>query len=194
MHFPLDHISPCEQDLAGYVEDGILYQGDGIIRHLWLSFNGLMGSGIPPELYLLTELRSLALDGLNLTSTIPDELIGLPGLEYISMISCGLFGSIPEAIGHAIVKTWNHALWLQLPDRNYSIIPVYAYKPNASHPFGRKSADGTSTNRTGIANKFVGSSIRHQPFHWDDSHRTWAINWVEVLVPESSDSEWCHPK
>ncbi|CAB9509903.1 LRR receptor-like serine threonine-protein kinase [Seminavis robusta] len=97
--FPLDHISPCEQDPAGYLEDGILYQGDGIIKHFWLSLNGLMGSGIPPELYLLTELRSLALDGWNLTSTIPEELSGLPSLEFISMIDCGLFGSIPEALG-----------------------------------------------------------------------------------------------
>ncbi|CAB9496472.1 LRR receptor-like serine threonine-protein kinase [Seminavis robusta] len=97
--FPLDHISPCEQDPAGYLEDGILYQGDGIIKHFWISFNDLMGSGIPPELYLLTELRSLALDGLNLTSTIPEELSSLPSLEYISMLSCGLYGSIPEVLG-----------------------------------------------------------------------------------------------
>ncbi|CAB9498797.1 LRR receptor-like serine threonine-protein kinase [Seminavis robusta] len=95
----LDLINPCEQDLAGYLEDGILHQGDGIIRHLWLSFNGLMGSGIPPELYLLTELKSLALDELNLTSTIPEELSGLSNLEYLSMISCDLYGSVPEALG-----------------------------------------------------------------------------------------------
>ncbi|CAB9517182.1 Leucine Rich Repeat [Seminavis robusta] len=96
---PLDHISPCEQDPAGYLEGGILYQGDGIMRHLWLQFNGLVGSGIPPELYLLTELRSLGLDELNLTSTIPEELSGLPSLEYISMNFCSLYGSIPEALG-----------------------------------------------------------------------------------------------
>ncbi|CAB9511119.1 LRR receptor-like serine threonine-protein kinase [Seminavis robusta] len=97
--FPLNHLSPCEQDPAGYLEEGILYQGDGILKHFWLSFIGLMGSGIPPELYLLTELKSLALDGFNLTSTIPEELSGLPSLQYISMVSCGLYGSIPEALG-----------------------------------------------------------------------------------------------
>ncbi|CAB9506903.1 Inherit from bctoNOG: RHS repeat-associated core domain-containing protein [Seminavis robusta] len=97
--FLLDHISPCEQDPAGYLEEGILYQGDGILKHFWTSFNGLMGSGIPPELYLLTELKSLALDGLNLTSTIPEELSGLSNLEYLSMMYCGLDGSIPEIFG-----------------------------------------------------------------------------------------------
>ncbi|CAB9525303.1 LRR receptor-like serine threonine-protein kinase [Seminavis robusta] len=99
IYIPLDHIAPCEQDPAGYLEDGILYQGDGILKHFWLSFNGVVGSGIPPELYLLTELRSLALDELNLTSTIPEELSGLSNLEYLSMLGCGLFGSIPEALG-----------------------------------------------------------------------------------------------
>ncbi|CAB9514071.1 LRR receptor-like serine threonine-protein kinase [Seminavis robusta] len=99
IHIPLDHINPCEQDPTGYLEDGILYHGAGIIKHFWFSLNDLLGSGIPPELYLLTELRSLALDGLNLTSTIPEELSGLPSLEYISMNSCGLYGSIPAALG-----------------------------------------------------------------------------------------------
>ncbi|CAB9519010.1 LRR receptor-like serine threonine-protein kinase [Seminavis robusta] len=99
IHIPLDHISPCEQDVPGNLEGGILYQGDGILKHFWLSFNGLMGSGIPPELYLLTELKSLVLDGFNLTSTIPEELCGLPSLEYISMVSCGLYGSMPQALG-----------------------------------------------------------------------------------------------
>ncbi|CAB9530794.1 LRR receptor-like serine threonine-protein kinase [Seminavis robusta] len=96
---PLDHISPCEQDPAGYLQDGILYQGEGILKHFWLPYNRLLGSGIPPELYLLTDLKSLALDELNLTSTIPDELFNLSNLEYLSMMFCGLFGSIPEAIG-----------------------------------------------------------------------------------------------
>ncbi|CAB9518803.1 LRR receptor-like serine threonine-protein kinase [Seminavis robusta] len=99
IYFPLDHIGPCEQDPAGYLEDGILYQGDGIIKHFWLSFNGMVGSGIPPEFYMLTELRSLALDGFDLTGTIPEELSGLANLEYVSMNDCGLYGSIPETIG-----------------------------------------------------------------------------------------------
>ncbi|CAB9521896.1 LRR receptor-like serine threonine-protein kinase [Seminavis robusta] len=97
--FPLDHLSPCEQDTAGYREDGVLYQGDGILKHFWLQYNGLSGSGIPPEVYLLTDLTSLAFDGLNLTSTIPEELSGLSNLDYLSMMGCGLFGTIPEAIG-----------------------------------------------------------------------------------------------
>ncbi|CAB9504902.1 LRR receptor-like serine threonine-protein kinase [Seminavis robusta] len=99
IYYPLGHISPCEQDPTGYLEDGVLYQGDGILKHFWLPYNGLTGSGIPPELYLLTDLKSLALDELNLTSTIPEDLFGLPNLEYVSMLGCGLFGSIPEAIG-----------------------------------------------------------------------------------------------
>ncbi|CAB9521900.1 LRR receptor-like serine threonine-protein kinase [Seminavis robusta] len=96
----LDYVNPCEQDPAGYLEDGVLYQGDGILKHFWLQYNGLSGSGIPPELYLLTDLKSLALDGLNLASTIPDELFNLSNLEYISMNACGLFGSIPEALAN----------------------------------------------------------------------------------------------
>ncbi|CAB9523979.1 LRR receptor-like serine threonine-protein kinase [Seminavis robusta] len=99
IYMPLDHISPCEHEPTGYLQDGILYQGDGILKHFWLSYNGLVGSEIPPELYLLTDLKSLALDELNLTSTIPEELSGLSNLEYLSMLGCGLFGSIPEAIG-----------------------------------------------------------------------------------------------
>ncbi|CAB9506897.1 LRR receptor-like serine threonine-protein kinase [Seminavis robusta] len=99
INFPLDHISPCEQEPAGYLNDGVLYQGDGILKNFWLQYNGLSGSGIPPELYLLTDLKSVALDNFKLTTTIPEELFNLPSLEVISMISCDLYGSIPEAIG-----------------------------------------------------------------------------------------------
>ncbi|CAB9523981.1 Leucine Rich Repeat [Seminavis robusta] len=99
IYFPMDHISPCEQDLAGYLQDGILYQGEGIIRHLWLLHNGLVGLGIPSELYLLTDLKSMALDGLNHTRIIPEELSRLSNLEFISMNFCSLYGSIPEALG-----------------------------------------------------------------------------------------------
>ncbi|CAB9523982.1 Leucine Rich Repeat [Seminavis robusta] len=123
--FPLDHISPCEQDPAGYLEEGIWYQGDGLLKHFWMSYNGLMGSGIPPELYLLTELRSLALDEFNLTSTIPEELSGLSNLEYISMFGCGLFGSIPQAIGRlsklrSINFAWN-SLTETIPSSLFSL-------------------------------------------------------------------------
>ncbi|CAB9506895.1 LRR receptor-like serine threonine-protein kinase [Seminavis robusta] len=86
-------------DPAGYLEGGILYQGDGILKHFSLTFNGLIGLGIPPELYLLTDLKSLALDGFNLTGTIPEELSRLSNLEFISMNFCSLYGSIHEALG-----------------------------------------------------------------------------------------------
>ncbi|CAB9511118.1 Leucine Rich Repeat [Seminavis robusta] len=163
---PLDHISPCEQDPAGYLEDGILYQGDGIMRHLWLQFNGLVGSGIPPELYLLTELRSLGLDELNLTSTIPEELSGLPSLEYISMNFCSLYGSIPEALGSwsklgIMYFGWN-SLTGTLPSSLFSLtmqsvaLPENQLTGPLPTELGLLTKKKLNVNRTGIANSFGG--------------------------------------
>ncbi|CAB9510727.1 Leucine Rich Repeat [Seminavis robusta] len=128
---PWDYVSPCEQDPAAYLEDGVLYQRNGILKHFWLPYNGLIGSGIPPELNLLTDLETLVLDELKLISTMPEELFGLTNLEFLSMNDCGLYGSIPEAIGH-------------------SIIPVFACKLNINPRSYRQSANRTTTNRTWI--------------------------------------------
>ena len=60
--------------------------------------NDLEGT-IPPELGILTDLRTLDLNGNDLTGNIPQELANLPNLETLDLGNNQLTGEIPSSIG-----------------------------------------------------------------------------------------------
>ncbi|CAB9518573.1 LRR receptor-like serine threonine-protein kinase [Seminavis robusta] len=121
IYIPLDHITPCEQYPAGYLEDGILYQGDGILKHFWLSFNGVhhprralwpfkfgvsfdvgmwaFGS-IPEALGSLSKLGVIHFFYNSLTGTIPSSLFSLTNsMQAITLVGNQLTGPIPTELG-----------------------------------------------------------------------------------------------
>lgn len=71
----------------------------GNLRHMWLSENGLKGS-IPPELALLTSLRTVDLTSNDFSGTLPVEMVTqLSQLEVLFLYSEGLTGTLPTEIG-----------------------------------------------------------------------------------------------
>ena len=71
------------------------------MRNLMLQSNALRGT-IPPELYLLTSLRCVALvAGKDLEGTISTLIGNLSHLRVLAMNSCDLSGTLPSEIGQA---------------------------------------------------------------------------------------------
>ncbi|CAB9509898.1 Leucine Rich Repeat [Seminavis robusta] len=68
-------------------------------NHLWLIQNGLQGT-LPPELFLLTSLRSLDLT-LNplLGGTIPSEIGNLHRMEILMFLDSTMTGELPTELG-----------------------------------------------------------------------------------------------
>ena len=80
------------------VKGDSLEPGSDAYQHLWLWELGLEGS-IPPELYLLTTLRSLSLFANRLDGTISTSIGQLQKLELLQLQNNDLSGPIPSEIG-----------------------------------------------------------------------------------------------
>lgn len=75
-----------------------VYTADGQVIRLSLGSNGLQGS-IPPELGLLSSLRTLRLGGnWGLSGPLPEELFDLASLEELDLYRVGLGGPLPAGI------------------------------------------------------------------------------------------------
>ncbi|CAB9499060.1 leucine rich repeat [Seminavis robusta] len=86
--------------LAGFLEPPPLTKcdNDGRYLHLWLDQNNPDGS-LPEELYMLTSLQTLSIDGRNLVGTISSligQLTNLNGLSYANSL---MTGTIPTEVG-----------------------------------------------------------------------------------------------
>ncbi|CAB9499029.1 LRR receptor-like serine threonine-protein kinase [Seminavis robusta] len=86
--------------LAGFLEPppSTSCDNDGQYLHLWLGQNDLGGS-LPEELYMLTSLQTLSIDGRNLVGTISrllGQLTNLNGLSYVNSLMSGM---IPSEVG-----------------------------------------------------------------------------------------------
>jgi hypothetical protein len=72
---------------------------NGILLHLWLWQNDLQGY-LPPELFLLTSLNSVALySNQRLGGTLSTLIAQLTSLEALAVMSTELSGSIPTELG-----------------------------------------------------------------------------------------------
>ncbi|CAB9499061.1 LRR receptor-like serine threonine-protein kinase [Seminavis robusta] len=86
--------------LAGFLEPppSTNCDNDGLYLHLWLDQNNPDGS-LPEELYMLTSLQTLSIDGRNLVGTISSligQLTNLNGLSYANSL---MTGTIPTEVG-----------------------------------------------------------------------------------------------
>lgn len=81
---------------------GVDTDREGQVIRLSLPYNGLLGT-LPPEIGLLSSLRSLDLRGnWGLTGPLPDELFELSGLETLRLTRVGLGGPLTPAIGRLL--------------------------------------------------------------------------------------------
>jgi hypothetical protein len=89
----LEYANPCEEENPSQnINQGIYY-------HLWQWANLLEGT-IPPELCLLTNLRSISLySNRLLAGTLPSCIGSLSQLEALSVGSASISGKIPTEIG-----------------------------------------------------------------------------------------------
>jgi hypothetical protein len=89
----VQHANPCEE------EDPTNQIEYGIYRHLWQTNNHLKGS-LPPEGFLLTNLRSLSLLSNQLLEGSISTCIGqLSSLEALGISTTGVTGTIPSEVG-----------------------------------------------------------------------------------------------
>ncbi len=93
----IDHNWLTDLPLGQWV--GVDTDRDGQVIRLSLPFNGLLGT-LPPEIGLLSSLRSLDLRGnWGLTGPLPDEFFELSSLETLRLTRVGLGGPLNPAIG-----------------------------------------------------------------------------------------------
>lgn len=72
---------------------------DGMMEHLWLWNNRLVGT-LPQAFYLLTNLHSISFDrNMGLRGTLASELGHLTQLECLALYTTELTGSIPSTVG-----------------------------------------------------------------------------------------------
>lgn len=91
------HNSTCEVDPEDVLPNMKL-QDDGILQHIWLPYNNVGGT-FPQELFgLLTNLRSINLDGGHVSGTLPAEVSKLTNLEALSLQANKLESTIPSTI------------------------------------------------------------------------------------------------
>lgn len=90
--------NPCEEDpINSTTTPGEITFQTGQYKHLWLGLNNLKGK-IPPELTLLSSMRTLSLHGNALTGPLPTQLATLTHLEALSVGANKLTGTLPQWI------------------------------------------------------------------------------------------------
>ncbi|CAB9501366.1 Leucine Rich Repeat [Seminavis robusta] len=95
------------KDLISHIYRGYLHEmehpptacnDNGQLEHLWLDFNNLAGS-IPPELYMLTHLKTLSYGVNSLQGTIATEIGKLTDLEGYELAKHRNGGVVPTEFG-----------------------------------------------------------------------------------------------
>lgn len=92
IYYNQTHTNPCEVDVPD--ASGAV----GQIKHIWLRENNVRGQ-IPPELYLLTHLRTINIRSNFLSGTIASSLGQLTDLEMLALLSNELTGTLPVEVG-----------------------------------------------------------------------------------------------
>jgi len=92
MFYEPDFPNPCEE------EDPSNIMSQGVFKNLWLWGNLLKGP-LPPELFLLTGLKSVSLDSRDLSGTISTLIGELQSMKHVSITGTELSGSLPSEIG-----------------------------------------------------------------------------------------------
>jgi len=100
--YPTSDAFPCMSSSNNNNDTKILHVNSSgsteTVQHLWLDFNNLEGT-LPPELFLLTNIKSLSL-GLNpLVGTLSKEIGNFPILEALAIFNSGISGSLPNELG-----------------------------------------------------------------------------------------------
>ncbi|CAB9509229.1 LRR receptor-like serine threonine-protein kinase [Seminavis robusta] len=111
---------PEEQYDLLYNFSGNPCDSDGNFQHLWLWQNGLRGN-LPPELYLLTNLRSITIDRNELEGTISSQIGNLEELEALALFHTDLTGTLPSEVG---LLTQLSFLWLMSNEHLGGTIPT----------------------------------------------------------------------
>ncbi|CAB9523027.1 Leucine Rich Repeat [Seminavis robusta] len=96
-----EHYNPCELDSFG---SGPLRPNGGVFQHLSLWQNELDGM-IPPEISLLSRLRSIDLNGNQMKGAIPPHTSQLTNLEVLALGGNGFFGTLPNMRGMTNLET-----------------------------------------------------------------------------------------
>ncbi len=98
---------------------GVQTDSTGRVVSLVLGGNALTGT-VPPQLGLLTSLRSIQLQVNFLTGPIPPELGNLANLEWLSLTRNNFSGTIPAELGNlaklrGLILNWNYSLTGPVP-------------------------------------------------------------------------------
>jgi len=99
--------NPCEK------EDPSHGVSEGVCPNLWSWGNRLVGT-LPPETFMLTELKSLSLTTSDLTGTISTLICELQSLEAVGIAGTGLSGTLLTEIGLLQNLTFTALIWNQL--------------------------------------------------------------------------------
>lgn len=97
----VEHNNTCEIDPRLVHSLGLLEAGT--IQHIWLPYNNL-GGEFPQELFWLTNLRSINVDGRQFGGTFPAEVVQLTNLETLLLNGNQLVSTIPSSIGSALAN------------------------------------------------------------------------------------------
>lgn len=161
--YPLEHVNPCELP-----QEPATFMSDGVIKHLWLTSNGLTGKWAAPELYLLTQLKSLAFFwGYELqASSIPSSIASFQNLELLAMYAAGITGQIPVELGNMtnlrILEIGINALTGSIPSSIFSMTQLESFATVGSLLTGVFPSElGLLTNakRMGVAHSQISGTI-----------------------------------
>ncbi|CAB9513214.1 Leucine Rich Repeat [Seminavis robusta] len=91
---------PCPVDGNGNSSENRTFEilEEVVFRHLWLHTNNLRGT-LPRELYLLTNLHSVAAYSNRLEGTLATEIGYMTQLEFLSLNMNALSGTLPTELG-----------------------------------------------------------------------------------------------
>lgn len=121
-------------DPAEFLKQGILEE----VTHLWLFNNSLSGT-IPPEIGLLTHLKSIDLVGNNLVGSIPSSIGNLDKLMGLLLNTNELSGNIPTEIGNLHQLLWVTAFQNQLQGSipsELGVLPLWSLQLDANELTG----------------------------------------------------------
>lgn len=87
------------------VRQGVICNEDGYVVEVDLSWNNLVGGGIPMEIGHLSELQVLHMHYNQIGGFVPDTLRKLTNLKSIALMKSGMMGTIPNWIGEMTALT-----------------------------------------------------------------------------------------
>ncbi|KAF8414243.1 hypothetical protein HHK36_002243 [Tetracentron sinense] len=92
----LTHLNVSYSGFSGQITSEI--SGLSKLISLDLSYNERVKISLGKLVQSLANLRELVLDGMNISSVVPDFLGNLSSLTYLSLYDCSLFGEFPTSI------------------------------------------------------------------------------------------------